>query len=109
MMMETPQKCVLCQAGSGKSSALRLLFRFYDPTEGAVRVDGQDISEVTQKSLRAHMAVVPQDTVLFNDTILHNIRCVALTPMRDQVASSRKLHFWLLRHGKTLFCGRHHI
>ncbi|CAL8467522.1 g7060 [Coccomyxa elongata] len=60
--------------GSGKSSALRLLFRFYDPTSGAVRVDGQDISEVTQASLRANMAVVPQDTVLFNDTILHNIR-----------------------------------
>ena len=61
-------------SGSGKSSALRLLFRFYDPTDGAVRVDGQDISGVTQRSLRAHMAVVPQDTVLFNDTILHNIR-----------------------------------
>lgn len=61
-------------AGSGKSSALRLLFRFYDPTSGVVRIDGQDISSVTQKSLRAQMAVVPQDTVLFNDTILHNIR-----------------------------------
>jgi ABC-type transport system involved in Fe-S cluster assembly fused permease/ATPase subunit len=62
------------KTGSGKSSALRLLFRFYDPTSGVVRIDGQNIAEVTQKSLRANMAVVPQDTVLFNDTILHNIR-----------------------------------
>ncbi|BDA42838.1 ATP-binding cassette sub-family B member 6, mitochondrial [Coccomyxa sp. Obi] len=64
----------LALVGSGKSSALRLLFRFYDPTSGVIRVDGQDISEVTQASLRANMAVVPQDTVLFNDTILHNIQ-----------------------------------
>jgi ABC-type multidrug transport system fused ATPase/permease subunit len=67
--------CLTWPAGSGKSSALRLLFRFYDPTSGVIKVDGQDISEVTQASLRANMAVVPQDTVLFNDTILHNIQC----------------------------------
>ena len=72
-------RCWVACSGSGKSSALRLLFRFYDPSAGAVRVDGQDISGVTQRSLRAHMAVVPQDTVLFNDTILHNIRR-AVTP-----------------------------
>jgi ABC-type multidrug transport system fused ATPase/permease subunit len=47
-------------AGSGKSSALRLLFRFYDPSGGVIRVDGADIRGVTQRSLRAHMAVVPQ-------------------------------------------------
>ena len=61
--------------GSGKSTCLRLLFRFYDPTAGCIRVDGQDLRDVTQKSLRTGMAVVPQDTVLFNDTILTNIRC----------------------------------
>ena len=61
--------------GSGKSSLLRLLFRFYDPSTGSIKMDGQAIEDVTQKSLRAAMAVVPQDTVLFNDTILYNLRC----------------------------------
>lgn len=64
-------------AGSGKSSGLRLIFRFYDPTSGAVFMDGQNIADVTQASLRSHMGFVPQDSVLFNDTILHNIRCFA--------------------------------
>lgn len=63
--------------GSGKSSLLRLLFRFYDPSSGVIRIDGQAIDEVTQKSLRATMAVVPQDTVLFNDSILYNLRWVS--------------------------------
>lgn len=69
----------MCCAGSGKSSALRLIFRFYDPTSGAVYMDGQNIADVTQASLRTHMGFVPQDTVLFNDTILHNIRCALQT------------------------------
>ncbi len=60
-------------SGSGKSTVGRLLFRFYDVTSGAVRIDGQDIREVTQASLHAAIGVVPQDTVLFNDTILYNI------------------------------------
>lgn len=60
--------------GSGKSSLLRLLFRFYDPSTGVIKIDGQAIADVTQKSLRATMAVVPQDTVLFNDSILYNLR-----------------------------------
>lgn len=60
--------------GSGKSSLLRLLFRFYDPTSGVIRIDGQAVGDVTQKTLRAAMAVVPQDTVLFNDTIMYNLR-----------------------------------
>jgi ATP-binding cassette subfamily B protein len=59
--------------GAGKSTISRLLFRFYDVTEGAVLVDGQDVREVTQDSLRAAIGVVPQDTVLFNDTIAYNI------------------------------------
>ncbi|TVR83604.1 MAG: ABC transporter ATP-binding protein/permease [Rhodospirillales bacterium] len=60
-------------SGAGKSTISRLLYRFYDPSEGAIRIDGQDIRDVTQASLRAAIGIVPQDTVLFNDTILYNI------------------------------------
>lgn len=59
--------------GAGKSTISRLLFRFYDPGQGTVRIDGQDIREVSQASLRAAIGIVPQDTVLFNDTIYYNI------------------------------------
>jgi ABC-type transport system involved in Fe-S cluster assembly fused permease/ATPase subunit len=61
-------------SGAGKSTISRLLFRFYEPTAGRIRVDGQDIAEATQESLRAAIGMVPQDTVLFNDTIGYNIR-----------------------------------
>jgi ATP-binding cassette subfamily B protein len=61
-------------SGAGKSTISRLLFRFYDVTGGRIQIDGQDIREVTQKSLRASIGMVPQDTVLFNDTIRYNIR-----------------------------------
>ncbi len=60
-------------SGSGKSTIGRLLFRFYDVTGGAIRIDGQDLRDVTQESLHAAIGVVPQDTVLFNDTIRYNI------------------------------------
>jgi ATP-binding cassette subfamily B protein len=60
-------------SGSGKSTIGRLLFRFYDVTAGAVRIDGQDLRDVTQDSLHAQIGVVPQDTVLFNDTVYYNI------------------------------------
>ncbi len=60
-------------SGSGKSTIGRLLFRFYDVTEGTIRIDGQDINDVTQGSLHGLIGVVPQDTVLFNDTIRYNI------------------------------------
>jgi ATP-binding cassette, subfamily B, heavy metal transporter len=60
-------------SGSGKSTIARLLFRFYDVDEGAIRIDGQDLRDVTQTSLRRSIGVVPQDTVLFNDTIRYNI------------------------------------
>ena len=60
-------------SGAGKSTIVRLLFRFYDPTTGRVVVDGEDAREVTQASLRAAIAVVPQDTVLFNESIGYNI------------------------------------
>jgi ATP-binding cassette subfamily B protein len=59
--------------GAGKSTISRLLFRFYDVTGGRVLVDGQDVRSITQQSLRADIGVVPQDTVLFNDTIRYNI------------------------------------
>ncbi|MFQ5763874.1 MAG: ABCB family ABC transporter ATP-binding protein/permease [Rhodospirillales bacterium] len=60
-------------SGAGKSTISRLLFRFYDVTDGRITIDGQDIREVTQASLRAAIGMVPQDTVLFNDTIYYNI------------------------------------
>src|SRR5690348_7203173 len=61
-------------SGAGKSTISRLIFRFYDVTSGRILIDGQDIRDVTQKSLRAAIGMVPQDTVLFNDTIRYNIR-----------------------------------
>ncbi|MFZ3581254.1 ABCB family ABC transporter ATP-binding protein/permease [Loktanella sp. DJP18] len=64
---------IVGSSGSGKSTIGRLLFRFYDVTGGAVRIDGQDVRDVTQESLHAQIGVVPQDTVLFNDTIHYNI------------------------------------
>src|SRR5207244_11234468 len=60
--------------GSGKSSLARLLYRFYDVSSGSIVVNGTDIRAAKQSSLRAAIAIVPQDTVLFNDTILYNIR-----------------------------------
>ncbi len=60
-------------SGAGKSTVLKLLFRFYDPTKGQVAIDGVDIKTVTQSSLRAALGLVPQDVVLFNDTIRYNI------------------------------------
>ena len=60
-------------SGAGKSTIARLLFRFYDVDAGAIEIDGQDIRDVTQDSLRRAIGVVPQDTVLFNDTIYYNI------------------------------------
>jgi ATP-binding cassette subfamily B protein len=64
---------VVGPSGSGKSTIGRLLYRFYDVEGGSIRIDGQDIREVTQDSLRACIGVVPQDTVLFNETIYYNI------------------------------------
>jgi ATP-binding cassette subfamily B protein len=60
-------------SGAGKSTIARLLYRFYDPTGGRILIDGQDIADVQQSSLRAAIGIVPQDTVLFNDTIGYNI------------------------------------
>ncbi|MBY6153306.1 ABC transporter ATP-binding protein/permease [Vannielia litorea] len=82
-------------SGAGKSTIGRLLFRFYDVTGGAIRIDGQDIREVTQESLHAAIGVVPQDTVLFNDTILYNIaygRPEASFEEIVEVAKSARIH-----------------
>ncbi len=64
---------VVGDSGSGKSTLVKLLFRFYDPDNGSISIDGQDISSVTQQSLRQHIGIVPQDTVLFNDTLFANV------------------------------------
>ncbi len=61
-------------SGAGKSTLVKLLFRFYDPNQGAITIDGQDISKVSQHSLRRAIGIVPQDTVLFNQSIFENIR-----------------------------------
>jgi ATP-binding cassette subfamily B protein len=65
---------VVGHSGSGKSTLARLLYRFYDVSGGAILISGKDIREARQASLRAAIGIVPQDTVLFNDTILYNIR-----------------------------------
>jgi ATP-binding cassette subfamily B protein len=65
---------VVGASGAGKSTLVKLLFRFYDVTEGSIAIDGQDIRGVTLASLRRAIAIVPQDTVLFNDTLLENVR-----------------------------------
>ena len=65
---------VVGASGSGKSTLVKLLFRFYDPDRGRILIDGQDIHTVTQASLRRAIGIVPQDTVLFNDTIFENVR-----------------------------------
>ncbi len=78
-------------SGAGKSTISRILFRFYDIAGGRVTIDGQDISDVTQVSLRAAIGVVPQDTVLFNDTILYNIRYGRADATDEEVFAAAKL------------------
>ncbi|KAJ8751338.1 hypothetical protein K2173_016526 [Erythroxylum novogranatense] len=72
-------------SGSGKSTVLRLLFRFFEADCGNIRIDGQDIRDVTLDSLRRSIGVVPQDTVLFNDTIFHNIHYGHLSATEEEV------------------------
>jgi ATP-binding cassette subfamily B protein len=75
-------------SGAGKSTISRLLFRFYDVTGGRIIVDGQDVRAVTQESLRAAIGMVPQDTVLFNDTIAYNIRYGRPDATDDEIAAA---------------------
>jgi ABC-type multidrug transport system fused ATPase/permease subunit len=65
-------------SGSGKSTIARLLYRFYDPWEGSILIDGQDIKQAELNSTRKQIGVIPQDTVLFNDTIRYNINYVCV-------------------------------
>ena len=86
-------------SGAGKSTLSRILFRFYDVAEGAVRIDGQDIREVTQESLRASIGIVPQDTVLFNDSIYYNIlygRTDASPAEVEQAARMARIHDFIM-------------
>lgn len=81
---------IVGRSGAGKSTISRLLFRFYDVTHGAVRIDGQDIRTVTQESLRAAIGVVPQDTVLFNDTVYQNLLYGRPGATRDEVVQAAR-------------------
>lgn len=72
-------------SGAGKSTISRLLFRFYDVKSGSIKIDGQDIRDVTQASLRKYIGMVPQDTVLFNDTILYNIGYGRIGASREEI------------------------
>ena len=72
-------------SGAGKSTLLRLLFRFYEVTGGAITINGQDIRTVTQQSLRAAIGIVPQDTVLFNDSVYYNIAYGRPEATKDEV------------------------
>ncbi|MBI3505474.1 MAG: ABC transporter ATP-binding protein/permease [Proteobacteria bacterium] len=82
---------IVGSSGAGKSTISRLLFRFYDVTGGAVTIDGQDIRGVTQASVRAAIGIVPQDTVLFNDTIYYNIAYGRPSATKDEVEEAARL------------------
>ncbi|MSP76102.1 MAG: ABC transporter ATP-binding protein/permease [Rhodospirillaceae bacterium] len=82
---------IVGSSGAGKSTVSRILFRFYDVASGTVKIDGQDIREVQQASLRAAIGVVPQDTVLFNDTIYYNIAYGRPEASREEVEQAARL------------------
>jgi ATP-binding cassette subfamily B (MDR/TAP) protein 6 len=77
-------------SGGGKSTIIRLLFRFYDVVSGSITIDGQDISKVQQNTLRRAIGTVPQDTVLFNDTVRYNVRYGRQTATDDEVVTASK-------------------
>jgi ABC-type transport system involved in Fe-S cluster assembly fused permease/ATPase subunit len=86
-------------SGSGKSTIGRLLFRFYDVTAGSLKIDGQDVRDITQDSLHDHIGVVPQDTVLFNDTVLYNIAYGRPEASREELigaAKAAKIHDFIM-------------
>ena len=91
---------VVGHSGSGKSTLTRLLYRFYDVDRGRILIDGRDIRDYTQASLRAAIAIVPQDTVLFNDTIYYNIRYGRTDASREEVEAAARaahIHDFILR------------
>ncbi len=81
---------VVGSSGAGKSTLSRLLFRFYDVTQGAIRINGIDVRDMTQESLRRHIGIVPQDTVLFNDSILYNIAYGNPSASHEQIVAAAK-------------------
>ena len=90
---------IVGSSGSGKSTIGRLLFRFYDVGDGALLIDGQDVRDVTQESLHAQIGVVPQDTVLFNDTVHYNIAYGRPTANEDEIiaaAKAAKIHDFII-------------
>ena len=84
---------VVGESGSGKSTLVKLLFRFYDVSSGRITVDGQPIDDVQQLSLRQHIGIVPQDTVLFNDTIFENVRYGKPTASDEDVRKAIKMAY----------------
>ena len=82
---------VVGPSGAGKSTISRLIYRFYDVNNGAVLIDGQDVRNVTQKSLREAIGMVPQDTVLFNDTIGYNIAYGRLDASQEEIEEAAKM------------------
>ena len=82
---------IVGESGAGKSTLVKLLFRFYDTTAGNIFIDGQDISRVSQQSLRQAIAIVPQDTVLFNDSIYENIRYARPEASEEEVDQAIQL------------------
>lgn len=82
---------VVGPSGAGKSTLSRLLYRFYDIQQGAITIDGQDVRNVTQKSLRQAIGMVPQDTVLFNDTIAYNIRYGRPSATEEEVVAAAEI------------------
>jgi ATP-binding cassette, subfamily B, heavy metal transporter len=88
---EGSKVAVVGPSGAGKSTLVRLMFRFYEVNEGSIRIDGQDIRSVTQESLRRTIGIVPQDTVLFNDTIYHNIAYARTGADREDVVRAARL------------------
>jgi len=90
---------VVGASGAGKSTLSRLLFRFYDVDGGAIRINGQDIRDLTQESLRRHIGIVPQDTVLFNDTIRYNIAYGNPQASQDEIeraAQAARIHDFIM-------------
>jgi len=90
---------VVGASGAGKSTLARLLFRFYDVSQGRISFNGQDIRQLTQDSLRAHIGIVPQDTVLFNDSIYYNIAYGRHGASREEVleaARSARIHDFVM-------------
>lgn len=82
---------VVGASGAGKSTLARLLFRFYDVNGGRVLIDGQDVRNVTQQSLRATMGIVPQDTVLFNDTLYYNLAYARPDASREEIVEAARM------------------